>query len=71
MARHLADLLKKTLVRKSKTHIQNLKDYIEKLVEVEIEEVLTSFDVMALFTSALGKEVVEMAVKKVNQDPTW
>ena len=52
LAKHLTDLLK-TLVGTSKTHIQNSKDLVDKLVEVEIEEgkVLTSFDVTAMFTS--------------------
>ena len=45
---------------------------VERLVEVEIEEeVLTPFDVKPLVTSVLGKEVVEMAEKRANQDPTW
>ena len=66
LARHLADLLK-PLVVKGKTQIQNSKD----LVEVEIEqEILISFDVMALRTSVLGKEVGDMAVKRANKDPT-
>ena len=57
----------------TKTHIHNSKDLVDKLVEVEIEEgeVLTYFDVPALFISVPGKEVVEMAVKRANKDSTW
>ena len=52
LARHLADLLK-PLVGTSIRHIQNSKHLVEKLSKVQIEEgeVLTSFDVTALFTS--------------------
>ena len=70
LATHLADLLK-ALVWKSKTHIQNSKNLVDKLVEVEIEEVLTEFAITVLSTSVPGKEVVEMAVKRANKDPTW
>ena len=71
LARHLTDLLK-PLVEESKTHIQNAKDLVDKLLEVEIEEgeVLTSFDVTALFTSVPNNEVVEMVVKSSNKDST-
>ena len=42
------------------------------MAEVEIEgESFTSFDITALFTNVPGKEVVEMAVKRANKDPTW
>ena len=63
LARHLADLLK-PLVGKKRTHIKNSKDLVNKLEHIEIEEgeVLTLFDVTALFTSMPGKEVVEMAL---------
>ena len=71
LAIHLVDMLK-PLVGKSKTDIQNSKDLVDKLVEVEIEgDILTSFDVTALFTSVPGKEVVEITVKRANKDPTW
>ena len=59
LARYLADLLR-PLVGKSKRHIQNLNDVLEKLKDIEIDEgeVITSFVVIALFTSLPGKEVV-------------
>ena len=58
------------LNKQSKTHIQNSKDLVDKLVEVEIEgEVRRSFDVTAPFTSVPGKEVVKMAVKRANKRP--
>ena len=43
------------------------------MVEENIEEgeVLTSFNVTALFTSVHGKEVVEMVVKRAKKTPTW
>ena len=58
------------LVGKSMTHIQNSKDLVDKLAEVATEgEVLTSFDVTALFNSVPSKEVVEMAVKRARKTP--
>ena len=66
------DLLK-PFVWKFNRHIQNSKDLVEKLVEIEIEEgeVITSLSVTALFTSVPGKEVVEMAIQSAKEDPTW
>ena len=63
LARHLADLLK-PLVGKSKFHIENSKNLVEKIEKIELEdgEVLTSLDVTALFTSVPSKEVVQMVV---------
>ena len=63
LAWHLADLLK-PLVGKKNTYIQISKDLVDKLKHIELEkgEVLTSFDVTALFTSMPGKEVVQMAI---------
>ncbi|XP_019627206.1 PREDICTED: uncharacterized protein LOC109472073 [Branchiostoma belcheri] len=72
LARHLADLLK-PLVGQSEEHIKNSLDLVTKIREVTLEdgEVLTSFDVTALFTSVPGKEVVGMAVSRAEKDPTW
>ena len=63
----------KLFVEKTKRHIQNCKDLVEKLEEIEIEEgeVITSFDVTALFFSVPGKEVIQMAVQRVKSDLTW
>ena len=68
--RHLTDLLKH-LVGKKSTHIQNSKDLVDKLEHIELEEgeILTSFDVIALFTSLPGKEVVQMAIQQAKRDP--
>ena len=72
LARHLADLLK-PLVGQSTAHIKNSKDLVTKISEITLEdgEVLTSFDVTALFTSVPGEEVVQMATKRAKDDPTW
>ena len=43
---------------------------MDKLQEIVIE-VITSFDVTALFTSVPGDEVVQMAIKGATSDPTW
>ena len=58
---------------KTKHHIKNCKHLIEMLTELVIEEdeVLTSFDVSALFTSVPCKEVVKEYVDRVMKDPTW
>ena len=32
---------------------------------------LTSFDVMALFNSVPGKEVVQMAIQRAKREPMW
>ena len=52
LARYLADLLK-SMVGKTERHIQNSKHLVDKLQEIVIEEgeVITSFDIMALFTN--------------------
>ena len=49
-----------TVSMKTKRHLQNSKDLVEKLEEIEINdgEVITSFDVTILFTSMPGKAVV-------------
>ena len=72
LARHLADLLK-PLVGKSQHHIENSRDLVEKLENIELEdgEVITSFDVTALFTSVPGSEVVVMATERAKMDTTW
>ena len=58
---------------KSDHHIENSKHRVEKLEKLELEdgEVLTSFDVTALFTSVPGKEVVQMAVERAKEDNNW
>ena len=39
---------------------------------IEESEVITSFDVTALFTSVLGIEVVQqMAIERATNGPTW
>ena len=70
LARYLADLLK-LLVRKTKRHMQNPKGLMEKWEEIEIEvgEVITSFNVTALFTSVPDKAMVQMAIQRVKCDP--
>ena len=42
-----------------------------KHVKLEEGEVLTSFDVSALFTNVPTKEVVKMCVDWMKNDPTW
>ena len=72
LARHLADIMK-PLVGKSERHLNNSKDLVKKIQEIQLEddEVLTSFDVSALFTSVPGDEVVQMAVERARRDCTW
>ena len=73
LVRYLADLLK-PLVGKTKRHIQNSKDLVDKLQEIVIieeGEVINSFDITALFTSVLGNEVVQMVIESTTSDPTW
>ena len=54
LAKHLEDI-----GRKISTHIQNSTDLVDTLEQIELEdgEVLTLFDITALFTSVLEKEV--------------
>ena len=61
------------MVGKKSTHIQNSKDPVHKLEYIELEEgeLLTLFDITALFTSMPGKEVVQMAIQHAKIDPTW
>ena len=64
----------KPLVGKTKRHIQNSKDLVDKLQEIVIieeGEVINSFDITALFTSVLGNEVVQMVIESTTSDPTW
>ena len=63
----------KPLVGNSAHHIENSKDLVQKLEEIVVEEgeILTSFDVTALFTSVPGDEVVTMAIQRAKIDPTW
>lgn len=72
LAKHLAKLLK-PLVGKTQHHIKNSKHLVDMIhnLRIEDDEVMTSFDVSALFTSVPCKEVVEMCVNRVKQDPTW
>ncbi|CAH1267006.1 Hypp3654 [Branchiostoma lanceolatum] len=72
LARHLADLLK-PLVGQTAEHIKNSKDLVTKVKGIKLEdgEVLTSFDVTALFTSVPGEEVVQMATRRAEADLTW
>ena len=46
---------------------------MDKIKEVQLDngEVLTSFDVSALFASVPGNEVVEMAIRRAKSDTTW
>ena len=63
----------KPLVGKTERHIQNSKDLVDKLQKIVIEEgeVITSFDITALFTSVLGNKVTQMAIERATSDPTW
>ena len=40
-------------------------------IEIEEGEVITSFDIIALFTSMPGKEVVQMAIQRAKENSTW
>ena len=68
LTKHLTKLIGKT-----KQHIKNFKALVNMLKNVKVEEgeVLTSFDVLVLFTSILTKEVMKMCVDQVKKDPTW
>ena len=72
LASHLADIMK-PLVGKSERHLNNSQDLVKKIQEIQLEddEVLTSFDVSVLFTSVPGDEVVQMAVERARRDCTW
>ena len=63
-ARHL-EYLQKPLV--------SSKNLVEKLEVIELDdgEVLTSFEVSALFTSMPEKEVVQMAINRAREHLTW
>ena len=59
----------KPLVGKSERHLNNSKDLVKKIQEIQLEydEVLTSFDVSAWFTSVPGDDVVQMAVERATE----
>ena len=63
----------KPVIGKTKHHIKNSKHLFEMLTELVIEEdeLLTSFDMSALFTSVPCLEVVKKYVDRVMKDPRW
>ena len=71
-ARFLSKILG-PLVGKTKHHIKNSSDLVEKIRDLEVPPPwkLVSFDVSALFTSIPINEALEVVEKKLAADETW
>ena len=61
----------KPLVGKSPHHIQNNQDFMEHLKDIQLgpDEVMVSYDVRALFTSAPIQPALEVIENLLNEDP--
>ncbi|XP_072028106.1 uncharacterized protein [Amphiura filiformis] len=72
LARFLADLLS-PLVGNSPHHIQNSQDFVSKLQTLKLDEaeVLTSYDVTALFTSVPVDGALDIVKELLDKDKSW
>ena len=71
-AKFLAKILG-PLVGKSKHHIKNSADFVDKIANLEVPPPwkLVSFDVTALFTSIPIAQAIEVVQLRLNTDNTW
>ena len=60
------------LVRQSQHHLKNTQHFIEKIQQVKLQpgEVMSSYDVKALFTSVPVDPATTIVQQKLTQDPT-
>ncbi|XP_072025293.1 uncharacterized protein [Amphiura filiformis] len=72
LVRFLADLLS-PLVGNSPHHIQNSQDFVSKLQTLKLDEaeVLTSYDVTALFTSVPVDGALDIVKELLDKDKSW
>ena len=71
VAKHIAGLLS-PLVGKTQHHTRNIQDFVNKISTVNLDqsEVITSYDVCALFTCIPPKDAVEVVRRKLTSDST-
>ena len=69
VAKVLADIIK-PLMGCSEHHVQNSQQFVEEIKEMKLEkgECITSYDVVALFTSIPIPSAMEVMKKKLEQD---
>ena len=69
MAKELAKILK-PLVGSSPHHIINTGDFIQQIQEVKLQpdEIITSYDVSALFTSVPIEDAIKIIQRKLELD---
>ena len=69
-AKYLAKILS-PLTGKTNHHVNNTKDFVEKILPLTLseDEVITSYDVSALFTAVPPDDAIEVARKCLLQDP--
>ena len=71
VAKELAYIIK-PLVGQSPHHLKNTQHFIQQLQGIRLEpgEVITSFDVKALFTSVPVAPSIQIVKQRLQQDPT-
>ena len=71
MAKVLAGIIC-PLVGQSPHHLKNTQHFVEHIKQVRLEpgEVITSYDVKALFTSVPVDPFIQIVQQKLSQDPT-
>ena len=72
VAKHVAYIIG-PLVGKSKHHIINSQDFVDKIKDIRVEEdeTITSYDVSALFTCVPPTEAVDVVCDRLAKDKTW
>ncbi len=72
VAKYLAMVLK-PLVGKTERHIQNSKDFVDKIkgLTLESDETMVSYDVTSLFTCVPTAQVIELVKERFRQDHTF
>ena len=72
LARFISDLLS-PLVGKSPHHIQNSQDFVASIKDLKLDdnEILTSYDVTALFTSVPVDGAREVIKELLQKDDSW
>ena len=71
VAKELASIIS-PLVGQSQHHLKNTLHFIQKIQQVKLEqgEVISSYDVKALFTSVPGDPSINIVKQRLTQDPT-
>ena len=72
LARFISDLLS-PVVGKSPHHIQNSQDFVTSIKDLKLDdkEILTSYDVTALFTSVPVDGALEVIKELLQKDDSW